>query len=199
MQIQDTILLYRPHKAALGSKSSSHTSDERAFSGRRHWGVAQRAPICVFTIPSTTVNTAATPTSKSTPSPHTVDWTLSRHHEGRSPSSSSPLTPAGAVAEAYKRQEQERSCQTSKGSSSNSRSGSGSGRDDTPKIPTPLLSDLNSPMRLWLRLGLYRLPRRRRPPRLRRILRSWAVLRGASWLSAVRTGIMWMDTIIIGS
>ena len=68
-----------------------------------------------------------------------------------------------------------------------------------PRIPTPLLSDLNSPMRLRLRLGLYRLPRRRRPPCLRRILRSWAVLRGTSWLSAVRTGIMWMDAIIIGS
>jgi len=49
---------------------------------------------------------------------------------------SSLLTPAGTVVEAYKQQEQMRSSHASKGS------GSGSGGDDTPKIPTIPISDI---------------------------------------------------------
>ena len=71
---------------------------------------------------------------------------LSNENEvNRSSSSlSSPLTPAGAVAEAYKQQEQSRSSHTSTGSGSGTGSGngSGSGGERTPKIAAAPFSDM---------------------------------------------------------
>ena len=132
--------LRSPPTSAAGTKP--RTALKRRPSGPRSASLPSSPPPSAPTPPSS-VTAAARPTSKPTPSPHlTIDSTLSRRG---SPSSGSPLTPAGAVAEAYKQQEQKRSSsQASKEESrSNSGSGSGSGRDDTPKIPTAPLSDLH--------------------------------------------------------